>query len=92
MRQNSASRDIWSSQLHASSATTEKHVKQGEKDRRSSQRIKESFTLKPNSSIQSHKIEDNMTQVDYVVFLCMMYYPCENNISKVDTLKLIICT
>jgi len=62
MRQNSASRDIWSSQLHASSATTEKPVKQGEKDRRSSQRIKESFTLKPNSSIQSHKIEDNMTQ------------------------------
>ena len=73
MRQNSASRDIWSSQLHASSATTEKHVKQGEKDRRSSQRIKESFTLiKPNSSIQNHKIEDNMTQVNYVFSQCIM--------------------
>ena len=73
MRQNSASRDIWSSQLHAISATTEKHVKQGEKDRRSSQRIKESFTLiKPNSSIQNHKIEDNMTQVNYVFSQCIM--------------------
>ena len=75
MRQNSASRDIWSSQLHASSATTEKHVKQGEKDRRSSQRIKESFTLiKPNSSTQNHTTEDNMTQVDYLFLLRTMYH------------------
>lgn len=91
MRQNSASGDIWSSQLHSSIASSEKHVQQGEKDRRSSQRIKESFTLiKPNSSIQNHKIEDNMTQVDYAFSLCIMYHPIE--VSKVYTLKLIICT
>ena len=76
MRQNSASRDIWSSQLHSSTASTEKDVQQGDKDRRSSQRIKESFTLiKPNSSIQNHKIEDNMTQVKYIFSQCIMYHP-----------------
>ena len=75
MSQNSASTDIWSGQLHSSTANTEKHVQQGEKDRRSSQRIKESFTLiKPNSSIQNHTTEDNMTQVDYLFLLLTMYH------------------
>ena len=64
MKQKPLSRDMWSSQRHSLTNTSERDGTHNNLSTRSSQRIKESFTsIKPKDCTNSIKTEDKITQV-----------------------------